>query len=57
MVTSYHTKCVRVQSRVLSASGILASVDTYEPMQPPSNLRTSKRCSFSSLTLIEYSSD
>ena len=36
---------------------ILTSVDSDEPVQPPFKLRTSKRCSVSSLTLIEYSSD
>ena len=36
---------------------ILTSVDSEEPVQPPFKLRTSKRCSVSSLTLIEYSSD
>ena len=37
--------------------GILISVYSYEPVQPPFKFRTSKRCSVSSLTLIEYSSD
>ena len=36
--------------------GILTSVDTDEPVQHPFKLRNSKRCSVSSLTLIEYSS-
>ena len=36
---------------------ILTSVNSDEPMQPPVKLRNSKWCSFSSLTLIEYSSD
>ena len=36
---------------------ISTSVDSDEPVQPPFKLRTSKRCSVSSLTLIEYSSD
>ena len=35
----------------------LTSVDSNEHVQPPFKLRTSKRCSVSSLTLIEYSSD
>ena len=39
-----------------AAAQFLTSVDTYEPVQPPFELRTSKRCSVSSLTLIEYSS-
>ena len=38
-------------------SNSLTSVDSDEPVQPPFKLRTSKRCSVSSLTLIEYSSD
>ena len=37
--------------------GILTSVDSDEPEQPPVKLRTSKRCLVSSLTLIDYSSD
>ena len=37
--------------------GILTSVDSDEPVQPPFKLRNSKWCSFSSLTVIEYSSD
>ena len=37
--------------------GILTSVDSDEPVQPPFKLTNSKRCSVSSLTLIEYSSD
>ena len=36
---------------------ILTSVDSDEPLQPHLKLRTSKRCSVSSLTLIDYSSD
>ena len=36
--------------------GILTSVDSDMPVQPPFKLRTSKRCSVSSLTLIESSS-
>ena len=35
--------------------GILTSVVSDEPVQPPFNLRTSKCCSVSSLTVIEYS--
>ena len=35
--------------------GILTSVDSDEPVQPPFKLRNSKWCSVSSLTLIEYS--
>ena len=37
--------------------GILISVDSGEPVQPPVKLRNSKWCSVSSLTIIEYSSD
>ena len=37
--------------------GILTSVDSYEPVQPTFELRNSKWCSVSSLTIIEYSSD
>ena len=37
--------------------GILTSVDSDEPVQPSFKLTNSKRCSVSSLTLIEYSSD
>ena len=35
--------------------GILTSVDSDEPLQPPFKLRNSKWCSVSSLTIIEYS--
>ena len=37
--------------------GILTSVDSDEPVQPPFKLRNSKCCSVSSLTIIVYSSD
>ena len=37
--------------------GILTTVDSDEPVQPPFKLRNSKWCSVSSLTIIEYSSD
>ena len=37
--------------------GILTSVDSDEPVQPPLKLRNSKWCSVSSLTLIKYPSD
>ena len=37
--------------------GILTNVDSDEPVQTPLRLRNSKWCSFSSLTVIEYSSD
>ena len=36
--------------------GILTSVDSDEPVRPLFKLKTSKWCSVSSLTLIEYSS-
>ena len=36
--------------------GILTSVDSDEPVQPPFKLRNSKCCMVSSLTIIEYSS-
>ena len=37
--------------------GILTSVDSDEPVQPPLKLRNSKCCSVSSLTVKEYSSN
>ena len=37
--------------------GTLTSVNSDEPVQPRFKLTNSKRCSVSSLTLIEYSSD
>ena len=37
--------------------GILTSIDSDEPVQPPLKPRNSKWCSVSSLTLIKYSSD
>ena len=37
--------------------GILTSVDSDEPVQPPFRRRNSKWCSVSSLTVIKYSSD
>ena len=39
------------------SSGILISVDSVEPLQPPFNLRKSKRCSVGSLKVTEYSND
>ena len=44
-------------SREFQQCGILTSVDSDEPVQPPFKLRNSKCFSVSSLTLIEYSSD
>ena len=37
--------------------GILTSVDSDKPVQPPLKLRNPKRCLVSSLTLLEYSSN
>ena len=37
--------------------GILTSVDSEEPVQPPVKLRNFKWCSISSFAVIEYSSD
>ena len=37
--------------------GILTSVDSYEPVEPPFKLWSSKWYSVSSLTLLEYSRD
>ena len=37
--------------------GILTSVDSDEPMQPPFRLRSPKCYSVSSLTFLDYSSD
>ena len=36
--------------------GILTSVDSDEPVQPPFKIRNSKGCSVGSLRVIEYSS-
>ena len=53
----------RVQAHIIeprheiSNSGILKSVDSDEPVQPPFKLRHSKSCSISSLSVIEYSSE
>ena len=44
-------------TRNFQQCGILTSVDSDEPVQPHFKLRNSKRCSISSLTLTEYSSD
>ena len=41
----------------LQQCGILISVDSDEPLQPFFKLKNSKWCSFSSLTILEYSSD
>ena len=44
-------------TRDFQQCGIVTSVDSDEPMQPPFKLRNCKCCSVSSLKLIEYSSD
>ena len=44
-------------ARGFQQCGILTSVDSDEPVQPPIQFRNSKWYSVSSLTLIEYSSD
>ena len=41
----------------LQKCGILTWIDSDKPVQPSFKLRNSKRCSISSFTLIEYSSD
>ena len=48
---------IRVTTRDFQQCGILTSVDSDEPVQPPVKQRNSKWCSVSSLTVIEYSSD
>ena len=45
------------ETRDFQQCDILTSVDSDEPVQPPLKVRSSKRCSVSSLTLIKYSSD
>ena len=50
-------KHIRAMTRDFQQCGILTSVDSDEPMQPPVKLRNFKCCSVSSLTLIEYSCD
>ena len=44
-------------TRDFQQCGILTSVDSDEPVQPPVKHRNSKWCSVSSLTVIEYVSD
>ena len=60
----FHTKeftfykiCIWAVTCYSQQCGILTSVDSDEPVQPPVKLRNSKCCTVSSLTLIEYSSD
>ena len=52
---------VNKEKRVITCDfqqcGILTSVDSDEPVQPPFKFRNSKCCSGSSLTLVEYASD
>ena len=48
---------VKLRSVVISTMWHSDSVDSYKLVQPPFNLRNSKCCSVSSLTLIEYSRD
>ena len=47
----------RAATRDFQQCGILTSVDSDEPVQPPVKLRNIKWWSVGSLTLIEYSSD
>ena len=47
----------RVVTHDFQKCGILTSVDSGEPVQPPFKLRHSKTGSVSSLTVIKYSSD
>ena len=48
---------IRAATHYFQQCGILTSVDSEEPVQPPVKQRNSKWCSVSSLTVIEYSSD
>ena len=47
---------IRAATHDFQQYGILTSLDSHNPVQPPIKLRASKRCSVSSLTLLEYSS-
>ena len=49
--------CIYAITCVFQQGGILTSVDSDEPVQPPFKLRNSKWCSVNSLTVTEYSSD
>ena len=60
----FQTECVHNTSpsvyeprHVIPKTGILTSVVSDEPVQPPVKLRNPKCCSISSLTVIEYLSD
>ena len=48
---------ISAMTRDFRQCGILTSVDSDEPLQPPLILRHSKWCPVSSVTTIEYSSD
>ena len=48
---------IRARTHDFQQCGFSTSVNSGEPVQPPFKLRNSKRCSVSSLTVIEYSSD
>ena len=52
-ILDLHLSC----TRDFQQCGILTSVDSDEPVQPPFMLRDSKWCSVNSVTIIEYSSD
>ena len=57
-----HGKCTKILNFFLLPCdfqhyGILTNVDSDEPVQPHFKLRTSKYCSVSNLTVIEYSGD
>ena len=49
--------CIWASACDFQQCGILTSVDSDEPVQPPFKLRNSKWHSVGSLTIIEYSSD
>ena len=57
--------CIKLRSNIhiwavtcdFQQCGVLTSVDSDEPVQPPFKVRNLKWCSVSSLTLIWYSSD
>ena len=55
--TTAETDIIRAVTCDFQQCGILTSVDSDEPVQPPVKLRNSKWCSVGSLTIIEYSSD
>ena len=49
--------CITLQYEPCQQCGILTSVDSHEPVQPPVKIRNSKWCSVRSLILIGYSSN